>query len=353
MPESTHEATTVDTHWFTLHLGAAPILDYTWFSQDPESLDQVGHQEDEFDVRSARVQARGNLFNHARRPWRYLVSFEYRGLDTNPDNNWSITDFALTAPAGRLGEVTFGKIKQSFVYEMVGDAANLPHMERLLSPFFKSRDVGVHLNNTLFEQRATVAFGVFNDWWARDLPYDDSGWDATARLTGLPYESESGKRFLHLGGAYRYVGAENGKVRYRGRPESNVSDYFVDATLGVDTGGIPASHANHWSAEALWNEGPFSVLAEYTEARVSSAEALDPRFHGFYVTGAWVLTGEHRPYDKKGGYAWRVLPEGSWGGLRDRRPLRARGHRRQGDRRRLHDEVVHGPQLVGEPPHPA
>jgi phosphate-selective porin OprO and OprP len=135
-------------------------------------------------------------------------------------------------------------------------------------------------------------------------------------VTALPVWNESGRRFLHVGGTWRYVGADDGLVRYRGRMESNVSDYFVDATLeGVDTGGIPADHANHWGAELLWNQGPVSVLGEYAEAQVSSVEANDPQFRGYYATASWVVTGEHRPYDKKVGYARRVMPAHRWGAL--------------------------------------
>ena len=48
------------SHWFTLHLGLVPIFDYTWFTQDQASVDQVGVQENDFDIRSARIMARGN-----------------------------------------------------------------------------------------------------------------------------------------------------------------------------------------------------------------------------------------------------------------------------------------------------
>ena len=48
---------------------------------------------------------------------------------------------------------------------------------------------------------------------------------------------------------------------------------------------------------------------------MDSAETGDPQFRGWYVTGAWVVTGEHRPYDRKVGYARRVIPKGRWGAV--------------------------------------
>jgi len=301
--EPASDPAAVETPAFTIHLGLAPILDYTWLTQDRASVEQVGEQEGGFDVRSARVMARGNLFNRRQRPWSYLISFEYRGLDSDPDNDWNFTDVTLTIPAGRLGDVSFGKLKETFAYEMVGDAANLPHLERLMSPFFVSRSWGVRLNRSVADDRVTLAAGAYNDWFTTGRSYAESGWDYSARVTGLAYWSAEGRRFLHLAGSWRYVDADGGTLRYKGRPESNVTDNYVD------TGEFAASHANHFGAEALWNEGPFSLLAEYDVARVASTVAGDPTFAGWYVTGAWVVTGEHRPYDRKVGYARRVLPE--------------------------------------------
>jgi len=106
---------------------------------------------------NARVIARGELFRNHATPWTYLVSFEYRGFDTDPDHDWNFTDISVTAPAGPLGKLTLGKMKESFVYEMVGDAANLPHMERLLSPFFVSRSWGLRRLDPRFEIACGIA----------------------------------------------------------------------------------------------------------------------------------------------------------------------------------------------------
>ena len=44
-------------------------------------------------------------------------------------------------------------------------------------------------------------------------------------------------------------------------------------------------------------------------------DGSDPTFDGWYVTAGWVVTGEHRPYDRKAGYARRILPSGHWGAV--------------------------------------
>ena len=50
-------------------------------------------------------------------------------------------------------------------------------------------------------------------------------------------------------------------------------------------------------------------------ADLSTRDGSDPTLDGWYVTGSWVLTGEHRPYDRKAGYARRILPQGRWGAV--------------------------------------
>ena len=61
VPELVKEDLELKSRWFTMHLGLVPIFDYTWFTQDQASVDQVGVQENDFDIRSARIMARGTI----------------------------------------------------------------------------------------------------------------------------------------------------------------------------------------------------------------------------------------------------------------------------------------------------
>jgi phosphate-selective porin OprO and OprP len=307
VPHSVAEHTEVRERWFTIKPGLVLLADYTAFHQDADSISQVGHQDDQWDARSARLIFRGTIGLDYK--IRYLIGGEYKGFESDPDQTWQLTDVNFTFPLfGPATLLNVGKTKESFSYEMVGDAANLPQQERILSPFFVSRNIGLKLSHVFGEeQRATATVGVFNDWWVGDDSLSDSGTDVSARFTGLMWDQNDGKRFLHLGLAGRYVGADNNVLRYKGRPESNVADNYVD------TGDIPADHAWHLGLEALWNEGPFSVLAEYARAWVVSAPARNPEFSGYYVTASWIITGETRPYDRTVGYARRVMPTKRWG----------------------------------------
>ena len=294
---------------FSVKPGLAILTDYTGFRQDAASLAQVGRQDDQFEVRSFRVSLRGHFELFGR--WDYNIGYEYKGFSQNPgDTNWNASDFYVTTRLGpELGTLKIGMMKELHVYEMVGDAANLPQPERLLSPFFQHRNVGVTLSNTVFEERGTWSFGWWNDWWQKGDSWSTSGNDFGARLTGLPVWRDNGATYLHLATSLRYYGADNHQLRYRGRPASNVADYYVD------TGNIPGDHAWQGGLETLLNVGGWSVLGEYVRANLNTDDGSDPTFYGYYVTASWVLTGEHRPYDRKAGYARRVLPQHPWGAV--------------------------------------
>lgn len=307
MPQSLAEQTQVRERWFTLKPGLVAIADYTAFHQDSESVSQVHKQHDQWEARAARAMLRGTIGTDYKIG--YLVAAEYKGFETDPAQTWQLTDLSATFPVGGPAtKVTLGKTKETFAYEMVGDAANLPHQERVLSPFFVSRNVGVKLTRVIGDaQRMTASAGVFNDWWVGGDSLSQSGTDVSARFTGLAWDAREGKSFLHLGVAGRYAGADDNTLRYKGRPESNVADNYVD------TGNLPGDHAWHLGLEALWNEGPFSLLAEYDRAWLNAPASGNPAFFGAYLTASWILTGETRPYDRTVGYARRVMPSGRWG----------------------------------------
>jgi phosphate-selective porin OprO/OprP len=287
-----------------LRPSAAILGDWTSFSQDDDSVAQVGEQKSSAEWRSFRLQVMGSFGGTYR--VNYQLCGEYKGFDSDPEDNWQLTDMAVTLPIGDSTRVAVGKIKETFSYEMVGDAANLPHSERVLSPFFVSRNTGARITHVLGPaKRVNVSYGFANDTW--DIGTSTQrGTDYFGRVSGLAWDDVANGHYLHLGASWRYAAAD-GKTRYKGRPGSNVSSNYVD------TGDFPSDGANHYGLEGLFSWGGLSLLGEYARADVESPAKGDPRFSGWYLTGSWVLTGEARPYDRKVGYARRVIPTSRWG----------------------------------------
>jgi len=317
--------------YFTTLLGFAGIYDYNAFSQDAKSISQVGRQKDQWDDRSTRFILTGGIGPESYRV-HYFAAYSWNGFDAdeNKKKTWEFTDLNITAPVGKLGALTFGKNKEPFVYEMVGDAAFLPSMERILNPFFTSRDVGLSMSNTAFNKRMTYTTGWFNDWWVHSKDFDTAGNHFATRVTGLISINEDGSRYLHVGASARYAGADLGTVRLRGKAGSNVSSNYVD------TGYIPASNQKEFALEALWTRDRYSVLTEYVRSQVNATQIANPPFYGFYVTGSVFITGEHRPYDRNVGFARRPIPRRRLGAVE----LAARYARLDLDNKSIHGGVM-------------
>jgi len=79
---------------------------------------------------------------------------------------------------------------------------------------------------------------------------------------------------------------------------SNTPELRVDATKFLNTGSIDASHADTVGAEFAAQKQNFLLQAEYEDFGVQRSDGVaSPNFHGYYVSGTWILTGERRPYN--------------------------------------------------------
>ena len=119
-------------------------------------------------------------------------------------------------------------------------------------------------------------------------PFDSTNWQAHFAVNAQ-YVSQPNDAGVAVTPRY--------PIQLRDRPELR-----VDGTRLVDTGGIDARHASVLGGEFGVSAHQFMLESEYFEYRIdrrltTAATPAGPRFHGWYVQGAWVLTGENRPYN--------------------------------------------------------
>ena len=297
---------------------AALILDrQKWQSQDSTSEFQVGNLDD-FDggeIRGLRVGAVGTL--NFPTPWVYTVfaasnAFD-KGFDSEEDDTWSFYDWRLDIPIFDVTTVSVGKQKEPISMERTMSLIYLPMQERsaVLDAMMPSRNVGILLSGTGFDQRMTWAGGVFNDWLDTEGGLDDGATQYMGRITGLPWTSQDESNLLHLGVGLRYSDAEEG-LRYATEPE------FKQSPIFVNTGIFDADSSLTYNLEASWRKGPFWLLGEYVFNDIDAPQLGSPDFKGYHVTGSWALTGEMRGYNRKNG-TFMPLPvaksvnRGGWG----------------------------------------
>ncbi len=281
--------------------------DQAFCGQDGASLGQVGEQRRRWEMQAARPQLLGHVGQGFR--IRYQIAGEFEGFAGDPETDWSLTDRTTSLPHGPRTTLRLGKAKQPFVYEMAGDAANLSASERVLSPFFLSRNTGARLSLVWGPAtRGTLSLGLHKDSSCIGTAAGaERGWDVSGRLTALVRDAAQARNVLHLGASFGSAASAGMLRRDRGRPGRTV------ASNVVDTGSLPADGVFRHAVEGLPNLRNVSLLGEWVAADTDPPTTGNLRFSGWYLAGSWVLTGETRPHDRNGGYARRIIPEGRWG----------------------------------------
>lgn len=94
-----------------------------------------------------------------------------------------------------------------------------------------------------------------------------------------------------MGISVGYQFAEGSQFEYRSRPESFVAPYLVD------TGKVDADQAGLYGLEAIFKDGPFTVMGEVAQTHLKGSSQSNT-FWGGYVSAGYFLTGEQRGYDK-------------------------------------------------------
>jgi phosphate-selective porin OprO/OprP len=238
-------------------------------------------------------------------------------------DNW----IGLTKKVPILGYIKVGHMKEPFSLEELTSGTNLTFMERSLPTvaFAPGRNLGILFQDALLRDRMTWAAGGF---WntgslkvgeARDRITDPNGYNLSARITGLLWYEDGGRRLLHLGLAYthqsRHKDSTNGGVAYRTWPESKLTDNTL-----IDTGELVTNRAELINAELAWLQGPFSLKGEYFHAFTGTSQEGNLRFWGFYVQVSYFLTGEHHTFNTATGVFSQTKPRqdfhplrGGWG----------------------------------------
>jgi phosphate-selective porin OprO/OprP len=281
-------------------MGAFALDRQYWLTQDQTSIQQVGSLE-KFDVgaiRAFRYGAVGTLNFEV--PWIYTFflaneTFD-RGFDSLKDDSLRLFDLRLDIPLSSNVSIGIGKMKEPISMERLASMIYLSMQERssISDGLLPARNVGVILSGTGSGKRMTWAGGVFNDWFDKGLPFNESSSQLIGRATYLPVISQDEFHVLHLGLGVRY---SNGReaLQYSAKPE------FTQAPIYVDTGSIMARNVVTYVPEVSWRVGPLWLAGEAAVTDVNSPESGNPVFHGYHVSGVFSITGEVRPYNFRSG----------------------------------------------------
>ncbi len=196
---------------------------------------------------------------------------------------------------------------------------NLIERSMVSDVFSPSRRIGVSALH--WGQKHMIGATFFGDEWqvnaADEGQSERFGW--SARGVFRPLIRDGGGSVIHLGfNVKREVPqADDGdRFRLRARPETRILRAFGpddDGTRYLNTGRFDADSMFTHGFELAAKKGPYYLQGEYMQTKSDTPDGLDPEFSGWYIKGAWLLSGGERQYNVFDSEFGPVLPTSSLG----------------------------------------
>ena len=285
-------------HDFELQVGGRLVIDGAMANYDNDVKASLG-TDDRFEsgteFRSARIYAEGRVAENVR----FKAEYDFAGGDADfRDVYIELRGLPV------LDRLRVGHFKEPLSMEEQTSSRFLTFMERsLANALVPARNTGFQVGGALWDERFTWALGAFRDTDEFGDGFGESEYNVTARLTGTPWYGDEGRRLLHLGLGYSHQFRSNDLVAFDSKPEAHLVP--VDF---VDTGEFASDGVDLLNPELALVHGPLSLQAEYVLAAVDASGGSTRDFGGFYVMASWLLTGEHRPYERAHGRFGRIRP---------------------------------------------
>ena len=281
------------------------------------------------DFRRARITLKGNIYD-----WKYVLEQDFAGGNT-------LTGYRDVYIAHKFlnGEVRIGQFKPFRSMEEITSSNHITMMER---PF--SSGTGIY-NGRQFQQGIgwtgvldcfTLGMMAFN---LRDAGTPrNEGVGAAGRLAWAPINTDIS--VLHFGTSISFENTNQNSVDLTA--EADYAGRRGPAQLMARTIGDLGGDVSTAALELAGSYGPLFLQAEYATGEFEGDYYLseldfeddfgapapffcDPQIgcyigdqliHTWYIQGSWMLTGEHKGYDKKRGTFKSAKPSGDglWGG---------------------------------------
>ena len=317
---------------YTFKLGGRIHYDGAFLSADDDTKAAVEtgtrRIEDGTEFRRARIEMSGEV--PERVEWA-------AGYDFGPGRPVFRNLYAglLDVPFG--ANVRAGQMKEPFGLEQITSSNNMTFLERsLTSAAEPAYNAGLLFWDAPLEERMSWAVGAFRAGTDDgEISKGDGEWAQTARVTGLPYISEDGKSYLHLGLSATNRSLADDLANFAAKPENNVAPPYLEIV------NLPVDGALIWRPEVAWTKGRIALQGEYTLAQLEEvAGRLRRGLHGLVRPGELVpdrrvpALQEEQRLDRRGqAQAERLRSRGRLGGLGARGALLAARFRELGGQR--------------------
>ena len=213
-----------------------------------------------------------------------------------------------------LGRAELGVVKEPFSMGILTSGLNIDFLERGLPTLFApSFNPGLLFSNEAFDDRLFWAVGVFRFVGSNS---NKNRTDVTARVGGVPWSSDEGRSFVHLGASYAALFGNQFGLEIGSRPETSFGDKWVQAS------GVDAENGHLFGVELAGAWKGFSYQSEIILSMANRSENEDLLFWGGYAQISYFITGEQRRYLKAQGvfgrvainraFSWKKRTWGAW-----------------------------------------
>ena len=284
--------------FFTIRFGGGLLYEYARYSQDKNSKAQIDLTP-EAKLRDTRLLFKGRL--KFKRSVTWSAGLMYDG----PTDEWLVRETGVMIEMPEIsGHLFVGRSKEGFSLNkiMVGYAGWTQERSTINDATIPILADGIKWLGYAPKIHLLWNVGAYADWLSEGQGFSTYDNQFVGRVAWLPYLSTDGGRLLHLSINLRYGHPNEGTLKLRSRPESFPSPYIVD------TGDFAAQSTRMTSLEAYSRRGSVLIGSEYFFQKVDAPESGDPLFHGGEVAATWLITGETRSYNTRGGFFNQVSP---------------------------------------------
>ena len=286
---------------FSIHFGGGVLYDYAAYAQDENSKEQIDLSADG-KLRDFRVLFRGRLKFKRRTTWSTGIMYDASAEE------WVFRQTGIMVAVPEIwGDIFVGRTKEgaSLNKVMIGYAGWGMERAPISDAVLPILADGVKWLGYLPKARVLWNLGVYGDVFSEGQTFSTYENQVTGRIAWLPIASPEGTTLLHLGFSARYGKPKDDTLRLRARPGAWPAPYFVD------TGEFAAKSTTMTGLEAYYRPGPWTFGSEFFFLQSDAPESGDPLFHGGEAFVAWMITGETRSYNARGGYFNPISPSRS------------------------------------------
>lgn len=286
---------------WSVKLGGHVQLDYiNWADAAPS----IPNTHDYFEFRRLRLVADGTGYQVC--DFRLQMTLEPEtigesqvGLVTSPevkDAYFSMNEIPF------FGRVRIGNFFVPFSLEQVTNDTNNIFLERSIPSqgvFAVDREVGIAAYNCTEDKNLTWTYGVFFDSISESIKErvdDNQGVRVSGRLTWLPWydDSNPGRSLIHTGVGILYTHDQDGRVRFRARPQIREGPRIIDSGI------LNADSYTTGNVEFALVSNSFTIQSEAFLSQVDMTTTSAQVVNGAYVHMSYFLTGENRVFERFG-----------------------------------------------------